>query len=183
MESTFAPLDMKIGETWALYVCISIADMRYTLGTSVGNAFAANSELRIMEGAGAAEFPPFGGGLPEYGGVEYTFYAPRIFNGNLRYEHVKACPSQAPSGVETWTPSPTPESSPTTYVEYLFYVEHDPGESDGVVAAYVELGVKDAMDGLLRNVTNLLFRLSVDEDLVIASVVAETVSVDRIGCE
>ena len=73
----FRPLEIKAGETWSLYVCTSQADFRYTLGTSIGKTFAANSELRIMEGAGAADYPPFTRDDP-------TSYAPRVFNGNLR---------------------------------------------------------------------------------------------------
>ena len=49
---------MKIGETWSLYVCTSQADLRYTLGTSIGRTFRANPELRVMEGAGALLFNP-----------------------------------------------------------------------------------------------------------------------------
>lgn len=88
-KSAFTPLRMKVGDTWSFYVCSSIADFRYTLGSSIGKTFASNSHLRVMEGSGAADYPPFMGGTPESGGVEYTFYAPRVFNGNLRYVQLR----------------------------------------------------------------------------------------------
>ena len=66
-RSAFTPLGMAIGETWSFYVCIDAPDLRYTLGSSIGKTFASNNELRIMEGAGAADYPPFGGDHPEAG--------------------------------------------------------------------------------------------------------------------
>lgn len=93
-ESAFEPLTIKEGETWALYVLTSTSDQRYTMGTSIGQVFASSPELDILEGAGAANYPAFGS---EYGGIEYTFYAPRVFNGILRYDYIALCPTEAPS--------------------------------------------------------------------------------------
>ena len=102
---------------------MSNADLRYALGTSIGTTFSSNSELRIMEGAGAADYPPFKGGTPESGGVEYTFYAPRVFTGSVRYDYVAECSSAAPSMFDH-TPVPTPVPVLSTTVSYTFYVEH-----------------------------------------------------------
>jgi hypothetical protein len=106
-ESAFEPLTIKEGETWALYVLTSTSDQRYTMGTSIGQVFASSPELDILEGAGAADYPAFGSGLPEYGGIEYTFYAPRVFNGILRYDYIALCPTEAPS----FSLAPTPGTS------------------------------------------------------------------------
>lgn len=90
-KEAFKPLGIRKGETWGMYVCSSLDDIRYTHGSSNGQTFAQNAQLRIMEGAGAADYPPF------FQGAEYTFHAPRVFNGILRYDHVAKCPSDAPS--------------------------------------------------------------------------------------
>jgi len=72
---------MKAGETWSLYVSISLPALRYTEGTSIGTAVASNAELSILGGAGVGNHPPFGSG-----DEEYSFYFPRIFNGIIHYE-------------------------------------------------------------------------------------------------
>jgi len=82
--STFLSLmSRRCSQVWAFYVCTSLADVRYTIGTKLGEEFASNSELSVMEGAGAADYPPFLSGTPAVQGVEYTFYTPRQFNGIL----------------------------------------------------------------------------------------------------
>lgn len=178
----FKPLTMKIGETWSLYICTSLADFRYTLGTSIGKTFAANNQLRIMEGAGAADFPPFMGGLPEGGGVEYTFYAPRVFNGNLRYDYIADCPSEAPSSVYS-TPVPTPIPSLTTSVSYTFYVEHNSDKLKGAITYDMSFGVRAVLDRFLGGEEDILFGYAKNHELVIEQVVANMVSPTEIGCE
>jgi hypothetical protein len=171
-SSAFTPLTMKPGETWALYVCMSNADLRYTMGTSIGQAFAASPELRIMEGAGAADFPPFGSGLPEYGGVEYTFYAPRVFNGNLRYDFVGECPSEAPSALDFVSLSPTPVPTLATSVTYTFFVEHSPRKLISTVLGDIEQGTTTVLTGFILNETNPLHDLALNHGLAVTSLVA-----------
>ena len=177
---------MKIGETWAFYVCISLADLRYTLGSSIGKTFASNNELRIMEGAGAADYPPFGGSDPEAGGTEYTFYAPRVFNGQLRYDYVDVCPSQAPSSFE-YTDPPTPTPTLTTSVSYTFYVEHDPELLNGEITYDMSFGVRSVLDKFLDGDEEirdeLLHGHKNDDKLVIENIVAKVTSPSSIGCE
>ena len=185
-SSVFEPLEMKIGETWAFYVCISLADLRYTLGSSIGKTFASNNELRIMEGAGAADYPPFGGSDPEAGGTEYTFYAPRVFNGQLRYDYVDVCPSQAPSSFE-YTDPPTPTPTLTTSVSYTFYVEHDPELLNGEITYDMSFGVRSVLDKFLDGDEEirdeLLHGHKNDDKLVIENIVAKVTSPSSIGCE
>lgn len=100
-ESAFTPLPMKYWETWSLYICISNRDLRY----STGRTFAANDDLRVMEGAGAADFPPFAYGLSA------TFYAPRVFNGRLRYEYECANHTSLPTAASA---DLTDDTLPTT---------------------------------------------------------------------
>ena len=178
----FQPLEMKAGETWSIYVCTSVPDFRYTLGTSIGKKFAGNNEIRVMEGAGAADYPPFKGGTPDGGGVEYTFYAPRVFNGNLRYDFVRDCPSEAPSAVYS-TPMPTPVPSLTTSISYTFYVEHSPDLLQGAVTYDMSFGVRAVLDGFLGGDEDILFGYARDHELVIERVVANFVSPAEIGCE
>ena len=183
----FVPLEMKIGETWSFYVCTSLADLRYTLGSSIGKTFASNTELRIMEGAGAADYPQFGGGNPEAGGVEYTFYAPRVFNGNLRYEYVAECPSEAPSSFD-YTDPPTPTPSLTTSITYTFYVEHGPDMLNGEITYDMTDGVRGLLNELMNSKEtakqdeNLRFH-TIKDNLVVQTVIASLVSPSEIGCE
>lgn len=181
-RKAFTPLEMTIGDTWSLYVCTSIPDFRYTLGTSIGKTFAANPELRVMEGAGAADYPPFHGGKPETGGVEYTFYAPRVWNGNLRYDYVTECPSEAPSSLFT-TPPPSVTPSLTTTVSYAFYVEHSPKKLNGAVMYDMSFGVRAVLDKFTDGGEDILFKLDQQDGLVIEKVVPNVVSPSAIGCE
>ena len=181
-RKAFTPLEMGRGETWSLYVCTSAPDFRYTLGTSIGKTFAANPEIRVMEGAGAADYPPFLGGTPEGGGVEYTFYAPRVFNGNLRYDFVEDCPSEPPSSALS-TPVPSAVPSLTTSISYRFYVEHDPEVLPGMVTYDISFGVRAVLDRFLAGDEDILFGYARNHDLVIVRVVANFVSPAEVGCE
>ena len=178
----FTPLRMQIGETWSFYVCMSNADLRYALGTSIGTTFSSNSELRIMEGAGAADYPPFMGGTPESGGVEYTFYAPRVFTGSVRYDYVAECSSAAPSMFDH-TPVPTPVPVLSTTVSYTFYVEHSQDKLMGAVTYDMGFGVRAVLDRLLAGDDDLLTDLAVNDALVLEQVSAIVVSPSLIGCE
>jgi hypothetical protein len=179
-QIAFTPLEMKIGEVWSIYVCTSLADFRYTLGTKLGEEFASNSELSIMQGAGAADWPPFLSGTPAAKGVEYTFYAPRLFNGNLRYDHIGECPSAAPSSMDSTSPTQTPMT--TTNVSYVFYVEHSP-EKSWSVNQDMSSGVRAVLDRLLGGKDDVLHGYVIRDELVIVSVVASGVSPTAIGCE
>jgi hypothetical protein len=179
-RSAFTPLEMKIGEVWSLYVCTSVADFRYTLGTKLGEEFASNSELRVMQGAGAADWPPFLSGTPATKGVEYTFYYPRLFNGNLRYDHIAECPSVAPSRMYSAPPTPTPIL--TTSVSYSFYAEHSP-EKSWSVNQVMSSEVRAVLDRFLRGENYMLHSYVTKDELVIESVVASWVSPTDIGCE
>ncbi|KAL9183483.1 hypothetical protein ACHAXT_004339 [Thalassiosira profunda] len=176
----FKALPMKAGETWSLYVCMSTADLRYTLGTSIGKTFAENSQLRIMEGAGAADSPPFQGGTPEAGGAEYTFYAPRLFNGALRYDYVADCPSAAPSGdFRTTAPSSIPIL--TTTVSYSFFVEHAEDKRKGAVTYDLSFGVRAVLEKYLAGEEDMLTGYALRHGLVIERVVANLISPEEIG--
>ena len=181
----FTPLEMKIGETWSFYVCTSLGDLRYSLGSSIGSISASNTELRIMEGAGAADYPPFEGGNPEEGGVEYTFYAPRVFNGILRYDFVGGCPDGNQGSTSATDSSP---QILTTMFSYQFYVEHDPDILNGEITYDISLGVRAALDMLMDDLNDelrddLLFSYKTNDNLVIETVVAELVSPSDIGCK
>jgi hypothetical protein len=179
-QAAFTPLEMKIGEVWSLYVCTSLPDFRYTLGTQLGEEFASNSELGVLEGAGAADYPPFLSGTPAVKGVEYTFYAPRLFNGNLKYDHIDECPSAAPSSMYSTSPTKTPML--TTNVSYTFYVEHSP-EKSWSVNQDMSSGVRALLDRFLGGKDDVLHGYVIRDELVIDSVVANAVSPTDIGCE
>jgi hypothetical protein len=179
-QAAFTPLEMKTGEVWSLYVCTNVADVRYTLGTKLGEEFAFNSELSVMEGAGAADWPPFFSGTPAVKGVEYTFYAPRLFNGNLKYDHIDECPSAAPSSLYSTSPTKTPML--TTNVSYTFYVEHSP-EKSWSVNQDMSSGVLAVLNRFLGGKDDVLHGYVIRDELVIESVVASAVSPTDIGCE
>ena len=181
-RSAFKPLSMKAGETWSIYICTSVADFRYTLGTSIGKTFASNSELRIMEGAGAADWPPFGGGDPAAGGVEYTFYAPRVFNGRLRYDYVDECPSAAPS-IPGETAAPTSSPKSVTRVSYTFYIEHSPDILTNQITYDMSFGVRKILEEFIEGKDELLSGYTSDHDLAIDSIVTNVVLPSQIGCE
>lgn len=183
-RSAFTPLGMAIGETWSFYVCIDAPDLRYTLGSSIGKTFASNNELRIMEGAGAADYPPFGGDHPEAGGTEYTFYAPRIFNGNLRYDYVDDCPSEPPSSLY-YTPVPTPTPVLTTEVTYTFYVEHSSDMLNGEITYDMSIGIRNLLDKFMGDKKEfkdeLLYSHKMFDKLYVQNVIARLVSPYEIG--
>ena len=159
-----------------------MADFRYTLGTSIGKTFASNSELRIMEGAGAADWPPFGGGDPAAGGVEYTFYAPRVFNGRLRYDYVDECPSAAPS-IPGETAAPTSSPKSVTRVSYTFYIEHSPDILTNQITYDMSFGVRKILEEFIEGKDELLSGYTSDHDLAIDSIVTNVVLPSQIGCE
>mmetsp|Transcript_13426 Transcript_13426/g.30585 ORF Transcript_13426/g.30585 Transcript_13426/m.30585 type:complete len:591 (-) Transcript_13426:172-1944(-) len=179
-RSAFKPLSMKAGETWSIYVCTSVADFRYTLGTSIGKTFASNSELKIMEGAGAADWPPFGGGDASTGGIEYTFYAPRVFNGRLRYDYVDECPSEAPS-VPGETSAPTASPRSVTRVSYTFYIEHSPDILAQQIKYDMSFGVRKILEEFVGGKDELLSGYASFHDLEIDSVLANVVLPSQIG--
>ena len=178
-EWAFKPLTIKKGETWALYVLSSVPDFRYTMGTTIGQVFASTPELDLLEGAGAADYPAFGSGLPEFGNVEYTFYAPRIFNGNLRYDYFAECPSEAPSISIAPTPTPILKTS----VKYMFYVEHGPEMSASNVPSDMERGVSTVLDGFVMDSNNALNELVLNDGFYISSISAGVVPPSELGCE
>jgi hypothetical protein len=178
-EWAFKPLTIKQGETWALYVLTSVPDFRYTMGNSIGQVFSSTPELDILEGAGAADYPAFGSGLEEFGGVEYTFYAPRVFNGNLRYDYFAECPSYPPS--ISFAPSPMPVLK--TSVSYMFYVEHGPEIAASNVPGDMERGVRNVLDGFLVDTTNDLYELVINDGFFISSISGGVVPPAKLGCK
>jgi hypothetical protein len=175
----FKPLTIKEGETWAFYVLTSVPDLRYTMGTAIGEVFSSSPEIDILQGAGAADFPAFGSGLPEYGNVEYTFYAPRVFNGNLRYDYFAECPSEAPSVSIPPTPTPIIKTS----VTYMFYVEHGPSIVASDVPNDMERGVRDVLDAFLVDDENDLHELVVDDGFYISDISAGIAAPTDLGCK
>ncbi|KAL7471580.1 hypothetical protein ACHAXS_011876 [Conticribra weissflogii] len=160
-DSDFVPLGLLEGETWSIYVCTNVADLRYTLGTSIGSLFTENDDLQILEGAGAADWPPFGGASAGIvGAKEYTFYAPRVFNGIVRYEYKAECPSAAPSGAAGVTPTPTAFPLLTTSAKYQFFVEHATDRSVTAISQDMEFAVNAVIDNFLKDVTNPLYQYS-----------------------
>lgn len=178
-EWAFKPLTIKQDETWAIYVLTSVPDFRYTMGNTIGEVFASSPEIDILEGAGAADYPAFGSGLPEFGGVEYTFYAPRVFNGNLRYSYFAECPSEAPSISIPPTPTPILKTS----ISYMFYVEHMPSIVASDVTQDMELGVRTVLDDFLIDANNVLNELVVNDGLYISSISAGVVPPAKLGCK
>ena len=68
--------------TTALYVTSTTSGLNYTNGSGVGNVFADNGDLQILEGAGKS----------------YAFsgtYQPRVWNGSIYYE-TASVPEPAP---------------------------------------------------------------------------------------
>ena len=171
---------MKTGEVWAFYVCTSLADVRYTIGTKLGEEFASNSELSVMEGAGAADYPPFLSGTPAVQGVEYTFYTPRQFNGILIYDHIAECASTAPSSMNSIAPTPTPIL--TTNVTYTFYVEHSP-EKSWSVKEDMSAGVRNVLNRFMGGEDDTLYKYVIDDDLAIGSVLGNDASANDIDCK
>ena len=175
----FKPLTIQAEDTWALYVLSSVPDLRYTTGTSIGQVFASSNEIDILEGAGAADYPAFGSGLEEYGNVEYTFYAPRVFNGQLRYSYFAECPSEAPS----ISFAPTPAPILTTSVSYMFYVEHGPEIVPSIVPGDMENGVRAVLDSFLVDANNDLNELVLNDGFFISSISAGVVPPAELGCK
>ena len=179
-RKAFTPLEMKTGEVWAIYVCTSLADVRYSVGTKLGEEYASNSEISVMEGAGAADYPPFLSGTPAIQGVNYTFYTPRLFNGILIYDHIAECASTAPSSMHSIAPTPTPILA--TNVTYTFYVEHSP-EKSWSVNQDMSSGVRDVLNRFMGGEDDMLYGYVIDDDLAIESVLASDASPDGIDCE
>jgi len=180
----FAPLAMAAGETWGLYVCMSNADLRYTVGTNVGSTVSANPQLRILEGAGAANYPPFRSGTPEGGNVDYTYYAPRVFNGRLHYDHVRECPTDEPSGAPSAAPSsaaPTASPRVETTVSYAFYVEHDPDQSGELVVYDMTDGTRKVLARLVSGMDAVLTGYAEDDGLDVVSVATRVITPREIG--
>ncbi|EJK65118.1 hypothetical protein THAOC_14065, partial [Thalassiosira oceanica] len=155
------------------------ADLRYTVGTNVGSTVSASPQLRILEGAGAANYPPFKSGTPEGGDIDYTFYAPRIFNGRLHYDHVQECPSEEPSAA----PSAVPTVSPwvTTRVSYAFYVEHDPDQSGELVVYDMTDGTRKVLAKLVSGMDPVLTGYAEDDNLKVNSVETRVITPREIG--
>lgn len=173
----FKPLKMKEGETWAFYACISNADLRYIIGSSIGKVCASNSELRIYEGAGGADWRQF---ESEIKGTEYTFYAPRVPSVNLRYDYVAECPSHPPSSFD-YTPSPTPIPTLTTIATYTFYAEHSADKSMADVTYDLEYGVRGTLDAFMKDKNNPLHEHKVNDGLVVISTRGIIVSAMDVG--
>ncbi len=78
----FDVTDFLLGgtSTTALYITAISMTMNYTDGTGVGNVFADNGDLQILEGAGKAY--PFS-----------TTFTPRVWNGSIYYN---AAPASVP---------------------------------------------------------------------------------------
>jgi len=181
-DSEFIPLSVLEGETWSIYVCTNVADLRYTLGTSIGNLFTENDDIQILEGAGAADWPPFGGASAGIvGAKEYTFYAPRVFNGNVRYEYKAECPSAAPSGAGGVTSPPTAFPLLTTPAKYQFFVEHATDRSVNEISQDMEFAVNAVIDNFLKDATNPLYQYARNDGLVISSLIASVTSPTEIG--
>lgn len=176
-KKEFKPMPMKEGETWAFYTCTSIADLRYTIGSSIGKVCASNSELRVYEGAGGADFPQFG---QELKGIDYTFYAPRVPSLKIRYDYVAECPSEPPSSFD-FTPSPTPIPTLTTAVTYTFYAEHSADRSMADVTYDMEYGVRGVLDSFVKDKSNPLYEHAVKDGLVVTTVRGVIVSAMDVG--
>ncbi|EJK48383.1 hypothetical protein THAOC_32822 [Thalassiosira oceanica] len=162
------------------------ADLRYTVGTNVGSTVSANPQLRILEGAGAANYPPFRSGTPEGGNVDYTYYAPRVFNGRLHYDHVRECPTDEPSGAPSAAPSsaaPTASPRVETTVSYAFYVEHDPDQSGELVVYDMTDGTRKVLARLVSGMDAVLTGYAEDDGLDVVSVATRVITPREIGCE
>ncbi|KAL7499641.1 hypothetical protein ACHAWT_010338 [Skeletonema menzelii] len=176
-KKEFKPMPMKEGETWAFYACTSTADLRYSIGSSIGKTCASNSELRVYEGAGGADHPQFG---QEEKGIDYTFYAPRVPSLKMRYDFVAECPSEPPSSFD-YTPSPTPQPTLTTAATYTFYAEHSADKSMADVTYDMEYGVRGVLDSFVKDKANPLHEHGVNDGLVVTSVRAVIVSAMDVG--
>ena len=176
-KTAFKPLPMNEGQTWAFYACTSIPDHRYTIGSSIGKTCASNSELRVHEGAGGADFPQF---EAEGKGVDYTFFAPRVPSLIVHYDYAAECPSEPPSSFD-FTPSPTPRPTLTTSATYTFYAEHSADKSMAAVTFDMEDGVRGVLDTLKNDKSNPLHEHEVKDGLVVTSVRAIIVSAMDVG--
>jgi hypothetical protein len=85
------------GQTYAFFVTTNGGPTsRYTNGTAVGNIYASNSDLQLLEGAGGAYFN--------------VSFSPRIFNGQVRYSKAGCTSSKIPVTL-TVNPQPTVTAS------------------------------------------------------------------------
>jgi hypothetical protein len=176
-RKAFKPMPMKEGDTWAFYVCTSIADLRYSIGSAIGKACASNSELLVYEGAGGADYPQFDA---EGKGKEYTFYAPRVPSVNLRYDYLAECPSEPPSAFDA-TPSPTPTPTLTTAATYTFYAEHSAYKSMADITFDIEYGVRGTLDTFMKDKKKPLYEHVINDGLVVTLVGARIVSAMDVG--
>ena len=153
---------------------------------------SASPQLRILEGAGAANYPPFKSGTPEGGNIDYTFYAPRVFNGRLHYDHVSECPTEEPTALPSSMPSsstPTASLAPsvtetiTTKVSYAFYVEHDPDQSEEYVKYDMSTGTSLVLDKFVAGKDAALTGYAKDDGLVVDSVKTRVITPREIGCK
>jgi len=89
-KDAFDPIRIQAGQTRALYVTLTTAEMRYSRGSKQGNVYVSNDDISILEGVG----------------VSYPFksvFRPRLWQGDIKYA------LQDDPGVgEIPTPSPTP---------------------------------------------------------------------------
>ncbi len=96
------PVNVTIpaGQTYAFYITYTTSQgsMAYSLGTSVGNVFASDSNLQIKEGTGKSY--PF-----------INNFFPRVFNGRVHYTAI--CPTLTPTATATETSTPTPTATET----------------------------------------------------------------------
>jgi hypothetical protein len=76
----FYKLALKAGSRQAFYATVNAAVMQYSDGSEVNRMYIRNNELQILEGTAVAR--PFFGGT----------FAPRIFNGAMRYQLVGEAP-------------------------------------------------------------------------------------------
>ena len=177
-KKEFKAMPMREGETWAFYACTSTADLRYTLGSSIGKVCASNSELRVYEGAGGADWPQFGG--QDAKGMDYTFYAPRVPSLKLKYDYAAECPSEPPSSFY-FTPSPTPRPTLLTAVTYTFYAEHSADKTMSDVTYDMEYGVRGVLDSFVKDKSNPLHEHHINDGLVVTSVRGYIVSAMVVG--
>ena len=87
------PVKVEADEKVAFYVTLTTAEMRYTKGRKVGQIFASNDDLSILEGAGKSY--PF-----------KTSYVPRVWNGAIKYV-------LQPDGLTGLLPTSFPTPSPS----------------------------------------------------------------------
>jgi hypothetical protein len=77
----FTAVNMLENQTWAFYVTLSTADIKYSrTSVELGDPFVSDDYISISAGAGLAA-PDFGGSL----------FEPRAFNGKVYYRYEQEC--------------------------------------------------------------------------------------------